>query len=219
MSFHYNQYIDFHTHSRKQKSSHDIVEIVSVNYDDFQSFPYFTLGCHPWWTEKVLTEDELKEFRKKACNDNCLAIGEIGLDKIRGADFEVQIQVFNQLLELAQELALPVIIHCVKSYDLVLNYPGKFKMQNWCIHGFNRNSDLAEQLLAKDFYLSVNANFVEHKTAVFLKIPLDRLFLETDDDQNSIEQLYLCAAKKRGITLDQLKHQIAQNANDFFKNG
>ena len=51
----------------------------------------------------------------------CIALGEIGLDKLKGPSMEVQLAVFKEQIALSEKLELPVIIHCVRAWnELVL---------------------------------------------------------------------------------------------------
>ncbi len=49
-------------------------------------------------------------------------------------------------------------------------------------------------------------------------IPLERLFLETDDSDITIEQIYTTASAALGIPQEQLKEQIYHNYIRVFGN-
>ena len=112
------QYLDAHTHSDVHKD--DVIAVVNrypgeVCTDD----KCVSVGLHPWyvgedWREKVET------MRSDAFSPNVCAIGECGLDKLTGNDYERQKHAFRAQVSLAEECGKPMIIHCVKAYDDIL---------------------------------------------------------------------------------------------------
>ena len=113
---------------------------------------YFSVGIHPWDAD---LEISFSEFEGMIQNQNCLAIGECGLDKLKGPDLEIQKTIFISQLDLAVKYQLPVIIHCVKAFDELIEickpYYSKVSL---IIHGFNKSSQLAKQLIDKGVYIS-----------------------------------------------------------------
>ncbi len=213
-----NTYINFHTH--KPTNDLNVFEIMSVHFDDnFQlKKEYFTLGKHPWWTKNKLTLNEKQEFLQLAKSEYCLGIGEIGLDKLKGETIAVQLQVFKELLQVASQVKKPVIIHCVKAFDKLIQVKKEFpNIKNWCVHGFSRHSQLANQLIKNGFYLSVVAteNITSKYVELIKNIPLDRLFLETDDTDLDIKDIYLQVANIRNISVEELQIQMIANLSEF----
>jgi TatD DNase family protein len=73
---------------------------------------YVTAGLHPH-SASEWSEDLAGEIRHRAADGRCVAIGETGLDWYRNrAPREDQLRAFRGQLEIARELALPVVIHC-----------------------------------------------------------------------------------------------------------
>lgn len=213
--------LDFHTHKVRHHDHSGTVEIVSLHLGKGQppEGPY-TIGKHPWWTECVLTPDEVNEIKAHFGKANCIALGEMGLDKLKGPPMETQMEILRSQLQVAKELEAPVIIHCVRAYHQLLQVKGEFpEIKKWCIHGFGRNATLAQQLIDAGFYLSLMPQLHnEEKFSQLLHaIPANRLFLETDSMPDvSIENIYLQASKKLGISLEKLQEQLINNANNFF---
>jgi TatD DNase family protein len=208
--------INFHTHEAKHLDRADIVEIVSMTSPTDRHF--FSLERHPWHISSPITEIQANELRSQLQHKNCLALGEIGLDKNKGVAFEEQVQILRSILTIAEQEQKPVILHCVKAFDEIIQLKKEFKaVPNWAIHGFNKNPELAKQLSDHGFYLSINVGKVNDPKALLELIPHDRLFLETDNSPILIEDNYLRAAEMVGIELDQFKMQIAQNAKYFFE--
>lgn len=177
---------------------------------------YFSIGVHPWDAELVndLAGQNLKEL---ASHENCLAIGECGLDTLCDADYSNQKHIFEQQLQLASSLKKPVIIHIVRAYDELEAMCKPYLHQiPIIIHGFNKSNEMADQLIHHGFYLSISSSFLNHHDAT--KLPLDKIFLETDSKQHlSIIEVYDLAAQKLSLDKESLKEKIYNNFVSVFK--
>lgn len=217
--FNTSHYLDFHTHGIRKPEDPNFVEIVSIHLGQDKDFVHYTIGMHPWWTSSVLTPDQKETISSHLKHPKCLALGEVGLDKLKGPEMELQIEILSNQLSIAEQLQKPVVIHCVRAIDQLLNVKKDFpQIANWCIHGYSRHAQLAKQLIDQGFYLSIMPGLPDHKLASLLSaIPLDKLFLETDSFPHlSIEQIYLQVAGKLDLSVDRLKQQMMQNAKEFF---
>lgn len=60
------------------------------------------------------------------------------------------------------------------------------------IHGFSKNAQVAKNLIDHGFYLSFGKYLLRNPelAAVLKEIPLDRLFLETDTMEETIQDVY-----------------------------
>jgi TatD DNase family protein len=82
------------------------------------------------------------------------------------------------------------------------------------IHGFNKNEQLGKQLLDKGFLLSFGiAALKENSGAAKLIQSTNNFFLETDDADVSIEEIYQAAAILKKCTVDELKARIFADWN------
>jgi TatD DNase family protein len=215
--FRSDQYIDFHTHTRREDAPTDMCEIVSSA--SVLDVP-FTLERHPWTTTSILSELEEKVIRSHLHHQNCLGLGEIGLDKVKGPPIAEQITILRQLLGIASDEKKSVVLHCVRAFDEMIALKKEFGgIEKWAIHGFAKHPDLAKQLIQHGFYLSLNVAKLKHPLDLLSSIPLNKLFLETDDSEELIEENYLCAAKCLKMDAAELIAQIARNANEFFRHG
>lgn len=217
-----NTYLDFHTHQIRRKNSTNIVEIVSLHLGKHTKHNWFTIGKHPWWSNEILSTDEEQELTKILMSKKCLAMGEMGLDKLKGVDINKQIEIFKSQLNLANKLQKPVIIHCVRSFDNLIKIKKQYpKIKNWCIHGFSRHKTLAEQLINQGFYISLMPVYkiTEKYIELVRFLPLKKMFLETDSMPTiKIEDIYLQVAKIKNISVDELKKQLNSNAHFFLAN-
>lgn len=112
-------------------------------------------GIHPWDTDGADFESQLEAIRRDAVAGRLVAIGECGMDKLRGAPLPVQEDIFVRQLLLAREFGLPVIIHCVRCYDAILRLHKRLRPTvPWIIHGFRGKAELARQLQNAGILLS-----------------------------------------------------------------
>ncbi|MCE2788642.1 MAG: TatD family hydrolase [Saprospiraceae bacterium] len=212
-------WIDFHTH-RVTQSEADMKEIVSVHPGRWREAEFYTLGFHPWWTNERLSAAEVEmltdHWKNKA---GCIAIGECGLDRLKGPEMEIQEDIFAQHIKLSSELQAPLIIHCVRAFDRLIQLKRASASSNCVVHGFVRHKILAKQLLDNGILLSVAPRYsmslvMEEKLRY---VPLDRVFLETDSDYSiSIKERYRIFAQLRAMKTEMLQEQLFQNTINFF---
>ena len=211
-------FFNFHTHQFTNQS--DILELVNQYPQDFDaSIPYYSIGIHPWYIKEDRLEDDLKIIEEKLQTKNCLALGECGLDKRVEIPLELQIQVFEKQLALAEKYRKPVVIHCVAAFQEIIAIKKRMKISvPMIIHGFSKNSQVAEQLIAAGFYISFGKYLLQNPSLkeVFQKNPNDRFFLETDTIDESIQQVYNLAAAYKSSTVKELQEIIARNYERVF---
>ncbi len=87
------------------------------------------------------------------------------------------------------------------------------------IHGFSKKEQLAKQLLNNGFYLSFGKNLLRNPELenVFVNIPENRFFLETDMVEEGIREVYALAAKYKKISIEALQQLISENVKTVFK--
>jgi TatD DNase family protein len=177
------------------------------------------VGLHPWHVDKENIDEQLALVEEASNHESVVAIGEIGLDRLTSVPFEYQKEAFVKQLQIAANANKPVIVHCVKAHSDIISILKTEKYKGDVIfHGFNQNKQIAEQLLKNGFYLSfgqalLNANSNANK--VFCEIPNDRFFLETDESEIEIEEVYKKAAKLKNTGVKKIKLIISQNYNRF----
>ena len=210
-------FINIHSHQRRQKK-----EIVITNlYNHFEQAVAggnCSAGLHPWYLNETTWVEEMKALDQYSNNKNILAIGECGLDKICTTDFLLQEKVFAAQIALANKINKPLIIHCVKAYEeLVQQLQQNSNRVPVIFHGFNKNKILAKQLVSKGFYLSFGKALQQPAIQELIKIlPVDKIFLETDDAGISITEIYVSAAQALQIDINSLSLQIKKNAVTVF---
>ena len=214
------KFINLHTHTFSNLS--DVMEVVNQYPWEFDaSIPSYSIGIHPWYIDENRLETDLETIKQKLQLDECLALGECGLDKRIEIPLELQISVFKQQLELVKETQKPIVLHCVAAYDEVIAIKKEMKMENpMIIHGFSKNEKVAQSLLKNGFYLSFGKYLLRNPDLekVFTFAPENQILLETDTIEESIYQVYEKAALIKGISVDELKRIVFTNFSRIFNN-
>jgi TatD DNase family protein len=146
-----------------------------------------TQGIHPHEAESYTPEVDAI-IRRNAGHAKILAVGEIGLDYYYDhADRAVQRSVFEQQLQTAIELDLPVVIHTREADDDtrdILKNCSTSLTRKGVIHSFTSSLALAEFCLAEGFMLGFNGittfNSADNVRQVVAATPMTQLLLETD---------------------------------------
>ncbi|MEC5165476.1 TatD DNase family protein [Flavobacterium sp. PL11] len=211
----------FNVHTHKSTNQANVLDLVNQYPQDFDvAFPCYSIGIHPWYIVKDRVNADLAIIESKLLEPNCLAIGECGLDKRIEVDMELQQIVFERQLLLAQKHNKPVVIHCVAAFQEVIETKKRLNISvPMIIHGFSKNSQVANQLISNGFYISFGKYLLRNPELeeVFKRVPANRIFLETDIAEEGIETVYQLAAKYKGISVKEMKQLINRNFVDVFK--
>ena len=159
---------------------------ITENNDDI----FAASGVHPHDSKDVVDgySDEIYELMEY---ESMIAIGEIGLDYFKNhSDPETQKKVFNELMEVAQDLDKPVILHSRDAdadiIEIISNYPNV----QGVAHCFSSTLETAQAFLEHGYYISFSGNITfnnSHLPEVAKSIPLDRIMVETDSPYLSPE--------------------------------
>ena len=212
------------------KSCYEVLEL-SSKYDNI----YCCLGIHPENIDEDMDElDRIIEENKD--NKKFIAIGEIGLDYYWTKETkEKQQNILRHQLELAEKYNKPVIIHSREATKDTIDILKEFPNVKGDIHCFSGSFETAEIYLKMGYYIGVggvltfkNANIKD----VIVKLPLDRLLLETDSpflaptpkrgETNEPANIPLIAeflANLKGISIDEVSKQTEENVNKLFNIG
>ncbi|TNF49444.1 MAG: TatD family deoxyribonuclease [Bacteroidetes bacterium] len=204
-------FVNIHTH-KKQSANLAILNADLTAPDS----GVFSCGIHPWNMDPLAHLNRLEHI---LTHERCVALGECGLDKLKGPDLSLQEASFNAQLQLAMKFDLPCIIHCVRSYDELIRICNQLNPKSpLIIHGFNK-SKISDRLIKKGFYLSFGHDLLTNISLqeAFKDIPLDRIFLENDDSSIEIEKIYECAANLKELTLQEMQGSILKNTKQVFR--
>ena len=207
---------DFHTHRQGQNHS-----IFQAGKSTLVEGVHVSLGIHPWDLASNW-ESHFEKIKREAAQNPCvLAIGEAGFDRLKGPEISLQKVAFHAQARAAAELGIPLILHCVKSHDLLLEYL-KSTMNPPCIiwHGWNQKPELAAHLLPFPVFFSFGKQLL-HPSSNAAKwlaaCPIDRVFFETDDSELKIESIYQAASLILQLPEARLAEQVIANWNTISK--
>jgi TatD DNase family protein len=208
-------FIDIHTH--RTPTSKSIIQVQNVIFpNEAVVTTTCSVGLHPWYIPEENITSHLNCLGQLLSQSNIWGLGECGLDKVCTKDWKLQVYAFREQVLLANRFNKPLIIHCVKAYEEVLKILSETKNKVPTIfHGFNKHQQLADSLIKKGYYLSFGKDLNNQKLQeTFKNCPLDQVFLETDQSDFTIEEIYTLALKGRKMELNTAKNQIFCN----FKN-
>ena len=211
----------FNLHTHQSSNQLDVLELVNQYPQEFDAaIPNYSIGIHPWHIVEDRIDADLEIIESKLNDEMCLAIGECGLDKRIEFPMALQQMVFEKQLVLAEKYKKPVVIHCVAAFQEVIAIKKKMAISvPMIIHGFSKNKETAEQLIANGIYISFGKYLLRNPELelVFKNIPKERLFLETDTIEEGIAAVYELAAKYRNIELEEMSSIINANFDAVFK--
>jgi len=164
-----------------------------------EKFPkniFLMAGLHPCYIGENYLE-ELKHVEKNIIENQCIAVGEIGIDlHWQTKNLELQKDVFIDQIRLAKKYNLPIVIHSRKSYDQifdVLELEGT-KDISGIFHCFTGTLQEANKIISMGMKLGIGGvvTFKNGMIDKFLdKIDLSNIVLETDSP-------YLAPSPNRG---------------------
>lgn len=203
-------FLDIHTHKTKQEQGIMAIQSLSLTESTFLAMPKtkpISIGIHPWYGKLDELPKSMKYLGVLARQDNVKMIGECGLDKLRGETTDRQLQLLEAQITLAGQLQKPVILHCVRAFDELIALKKRLQPKvPMIIHGFNKKHEMAQQLVNQGFYLSFGAAVLKsEEVALALEKTEQPFFLETDEAEVNIKEIYTKVAEIKKITIDELK--------------
>ena len=194
---------------------------------------YPSLGIHP---EEVQMNKDIKnqlksvmEFIRKN-GDKIVAIGEIGLDHYFVKDktlYPSQKKIFEQMLSLAQELNLPVILHTKGAEKNVFDSLPSYDLPNINIHWYSGPENLLKLGIERGYYFSITPA-ISYSPAVkktVEMVDINHLLLESDGPvkysgkigtPSMITDVINTISKIKEIPCEDLERQIMENSKKVF---
>ena len=213
---------------------------------DYPGFVFAAMSIHPVYIKRV-SEQEKEDYVKiiKKNRGRIVAIGETGTDYwwIKENEWrEKQRKLFVEMINLADELNLPLVIHSrnapesTKALEDTIKILEKYDGDRVQMHMYSSRRQL-QRVLNNGWMISVNTLLLRSKglTKIVRDTPLERLMLETDapwlaiDEEGAIKKLdeernmptavKLVAqkiAKIKKLPLEQVDKATTENAKRFF---
>ena len=186
-------FFDYHTHSNKAHSCKSCTLAEMQQITAMLDEQKISLQFHPWDLPPHY-EGLPQEFIEAAKSDKIYAIGEIGLDRLKGPVLTVQKAYFIDLLKLADELHKPVILHVVRYADEVLHLLDDFPALPKIWHGFRGKKELLARLLKANIFISLHRSMLDNDEIMnYIKKHAeyhDLIGFESDDSDIDIAELY-----------------------------
>lgn len=207
---------DVHSHGAPKPFA-----ICSLTPEQFCSHPQSdqsrpcSVGIHPWYIDSDGTE-QLEKLKSIAPRPEVIAIGEAGLDSLRGPELPLQISLLKEQIRISEELRKPLVLHLVRAWPELMKLRREMQpSQPWILHGFRGKPTILRQLSdgPNQIYFSIGEKFNPRSVA---EIPADRLLLETDESTMPIEDILEKVAETRHISPEQLHQEIRSNILRIF---
>jgi TatD DNase family protein len=195
------------------------------------------VGVHPHEARRM-TDSTLDELRRLTKRFKVAALGEIGLDfHYLHSPRDVQLLRFGQLLDLALDLGLPVIVHSREATEETHREVSSrkiFERVGGVLHCFSGTQDEAKRFLDLGAHVSFTG-IITFKKAEALRevvrfVPLDRLLIETDapylapepnrgkrNEPAYVVQVAQAVADAKGLPLADVARITAENAARLFR--
>ena len=197
---------------------------------------YAAVGIHPSDVKKM-KDGDLEAIKELAKNKKVIAIGEIGLDYYWDKDEDIKAQqreYFIKQINIANELNLPISIHCRDAIEDCLQILKENPVNKGGImHCYAGSLEMAPEFIKLGFLLGFGGT-VTFKNSVRPKevsahVPSNSYVLETDapyltphpfrGKENHSKYLYLVRdqiAELRGISPEQVEKETTENFKRVF---
>lgn len=204
--------LDIHTHHMAALPGESILNVEPARFDPAEGY-YYSVGIHPWKASEAGPE-EWKRLEEAVGHPSVLAIGEAGLDKLASADRMLQKEAFVRQISLSESVRKPLVIHCVKAFNELVELKKKLRPQMpWVVHGFRNNLNIACRLMQEGIYFSLGERY---QADVLQNVPLERLLAETDESTLNIRMIIGQMAAAKDLELSGLCTRIDENARKIF---
>ena len=254
------KFVDAHVHLSDKEYAGDIDEIIaeakdsnvvalvsnSMDYETSvgslrlaETYPrmvYAALGIHPW-NVKALTEDDLQQMlgliSTQKQNKALVAIGEIGLDYKYTKIWDKQLMLFDNMLKLAENLDLPVIIHSRGTTAQIVEMLPSYNLRKVLLHWFSRPVSALTKAVKRGYYITEGAPtaYSNGIRDVVRRTPLTNLLTETDGPVRFykspfkgkrttpafIPTVVKAIAEVKSMNVEDVAAQIIKNFEDFFE--
>lgn len=215
-----SEYINIHAHKFDDNS--DIILINLMHNDELFSSKtnqvFYSYGIHPWFLKDYSLE--IKKLDHYLSNNQIVAIGECGLDPNSDYPVKLQTDVFRMQVELSEKYRKPLIIHCVKAFNEIIKIrkDGKSQMP-WILHGFNANEEITKECIRHGLLFSFGHHLLQSNSNAVRNVktvPLNSLFFETDQSNESIKDIYEKYASLTDSNIDLVKKVVVTNFKSIF---
>ena len=192
-----------------------------ISHCNSENNRHFALGIHPWFIDEHQMLD-LHSLEVLIEEEKPVAIGDCGLDYIKGKDRNKQRYFFDEQVALATRFDLPLIIHSVHATEDVTDLLKSYSKSRGVIHSYSGSLQEVEILMKMSFIFGFSHNLSNprayklHEIVKFL--PLESILIETDEHNNPDELVQVAEriSRIKKITVKQVIEQCDQNTCKIF---
>jgi TatD DNase family protein len=203
--------------------------------ETYPKMVYVALGVHPWNLRSV-RDDEVQQMygliRGQRRNVGLVAVGEIGLDSKYVDIWDRQVGVFGEMLRLAEELDLPVIVHSRGVAAQVVDLLPSYDLRGVMLHWFSGPPETLSEVVERGYFITegLPALYSNGIRDIVSKVPLARFLTETDGPvvfhrspfegrkatPGMIPLIVKAVAEIKGVDMADVAAQIVENFEAFF---
>lgn len=193
-------------------------------------FIWASVGIHP---TEAPTEFDTNTLRELLVNPKVVAIGECGLDYFhKPYDEQAQKELFIKHLNLAIDVAKPVIIHCRDAHEDLLEMLDEYRDKvKGIIHFFTGTIGQARHYIDLGFYIAFDGpiTFVSDYDNLVKEVPMERILIETDcpyatpapyrgkrNEPVYVVEIAKKVAEIKGLSLDEVLEVTTKNTKELF---
>ena len=183
------------------------------------------IGIHPQETGK----DQTAALRFVENHlDECIGIGEVGLDYWTKIDQDVQRSVFTSLLKIAATRGLPISVHSRGSWDDCYQLLQECEVRSAVFHWYSGGSETLKRILDSGYLVSATpaSEYSKAHRQAIKDVPLDSLMLETDcpvryhgreSEPADVAKTLTYVSALKGISPEVVASETTENALRFFR--
>jgi len=194
------------------------------------NFIFTTLGFAPQRIKNLNYNETINSIQKFP---NIVAVGEIGLDYHWVTDSfwqKKQKDTFISLIELANRLMKPIVVHSRKAETDCINILAKYAEQPVLMHCFAGNMSETERVIDQGWMISIPTAVVNRKKhrKIARKTPLENVVVETDtpylspipgkrNEPANVRYAIEEIAKLKDIPTKEIDEVTTQNSIEFYR--
>ena len=202
---------------------------------EYPQYVHLMMGLHPTSVKHNYLE-ELEHVEKLFDERPFVAVGEIGIDLYWDTStLEIQKDAFKRQIQLAKRYALPIVIHCRKSFDEIFEVLETEKGDDLygIFHCFTGTIEQAHRAISYNMKLGIGGvvTFKNGKIDKFLdQIPLGNIVLETDapylspvpyrgkrNESSYIINVLEKLSEVYGMSMEDIANITTENSREVFK--
>ena len=205
----------------------------SIRLADRYDYIYAAVGVHPHELYDMSSQT-IAKLKKLSEHPKVVAIGEIGLDYYYDTHpRELQRFWFRQQLRLAEEVALPVVIHSREASQETFDIIQSTQVRRGSIHCYSGSAQMAVDYVKMGFHIGVGGvvTFSNAKKLVETveAVPIEHILIETDcpylspnpnrgkrNDSSNLKYVVEKIAEIKKMTPEAVAKITAENAKSLF---